>query len=213
VTLQLPTGLSDAQQAALEAVRSRGGHPDPRLEEAAALVRDHACVTLNFHPQRVLRDGRTVADGLLADGVYRGQFETGISNGSATAFLGGLRDGWEDTLFEGAYRDSPPAERPKYGALALLRHGDGAAPRFGCCYVRLRQALTRRCTFTWGDSHLGPAHVGTADCLQDVLGAQGAWSMHFEAARWTERASAEDNLQHLKQLWHCLVAFGTTDET
>ena len=163
--------LSPAQHAALAAVRARGGRPDGALAEVVEAIGDHAYVTLNFHPYRRLADGRSVAQGLLDDGVYRGQFETKISNGSATAFPGGLRYGWEDSLFSGAYRDSSSADRPKYGALALMRHADGAAPRFGCCYIRLRRELTDRCTFTWGDSHLGPEHIGTADALWSVARA------------------------------------------
>lgn len=59
-----------------------------------------APITVNFHPYRVLADGRTVAAHLAADGVYRTQFETGISNGG----VGGSRpvhtfDGvWESLL-------------------------------------------------------------------------------------------------------------------
>ncbi|WP_343245120.1 DUF3626 domain-containing protein, partial [Streptomyces sp. SID14478] len=59
-------------------------------------------MTLNFHPDRLLpsADGRTtVADRLAADGRYRGQYETGLSNGSRSAHPGGLRDGWEEALF------------------------------------------------------------------------------------------------------------------
>jgi len=152
-------------------VRARGGTRVDRDAGLVAVIAEHACVTLNFHPYRRLADGRSVADGLLADGVYRGQFETGISNGGASAFPGGDRDRWEDELFEGAYRGAPPGDRPKYGALALMGHADGAAPRFGCCYLRLRPIVSRRCTFTWGDSHLGPAHVGTVDELWSVIAA------------------------------------------
>ena len=73
----MTVSLTAAQVAALAAVRARGGTAKPVLGEAAALVRDHASVVLNFHPYRRMADGRTVADGLLADGVYRGQYETG----------------------------------------------------------------------------------------------------------------------------------------
>jgi hypothetical protein len=42
-------------------------------------------VTLNFHPDRLLADGRSVAQALHDDGEYRNQFETGISNGGLSA--------------------------------------------------------------------------------------------------------------------------------
>lgn len=129
-----------------------------------------ARVTLNFHPDRVRRDGKTVAEGLLADGFYRSQFETGVTNGSPTAYSGGNRDRWEELLFGGAYQASG-AERPKYGAFNVMEHVDGGSPRFGSCHLVLRRETSARCTFCWGDSHAGPAHVGTLAELDDVLAA------------------------------------------
>lgn len=130
-------------------------------------------MTLNFHPDRLLGDGRTVAEALLEDGRYKNQFETGLSNGSRTAFPGGARDGWEEALFGSAYHEPATAasERPKYGALDVMHHADGGSPRFGSCYVVLRRHVNARCTFTWGDSHLGPEHVGVADVFEPVLAA------------------------------------------
>jgi hypothetical protein len=51
----------------------------------------------------------------------------------------------------------------------LLRHGDGPAPRFGSCYLRLRPEALGRSTFACGDSYLGPADIGTLDVLEPVL--------------------------------------------
>jgi hypothetical protein len=135
-----------------------------------------ARVTLNFHPDRLLADGRTVVQALLDDGRYKNQFETGLSNGSRTAFGGGARDGWEEKLFGGAYHEPPSEahERPKYGALDVLRHADGGSPRFGSCYVVLGRHVNERCTFTWGDSHLGPQHVGTSDAFEALAAAMVA---------------------------------------
>lgn len=164
-------GLTGAQRAALAAVRRRGTPATPDLTDVADAVARRGRVTLNFHPYRRLTDGRTVVEGLLEDGIYHGQFVTGISNGSATAYPGGDRDRWERLLFEDAYRDVAAPERPKYGALALMGHGDGASPRFGCAYIRLRPDVSQRSTFTWQDSHLGPEHVGTLDALGAILRA------------------------------------------
>ena len=156
--------------AARDEARARHG---ARLEAVAALVRERARVTLSFHPDRLLADGRTVVEHLLDHGHYRSQFETGISNGSRTAFAGGDRDRWERALFGDAYLapDATPAMRPKYGALDLFHHLDGGSPRFGSCFFVLRAELRAQCTFTWGDSHEGPAHVGTLAVLEPVLGA------------------------------------------
>ena len=64
-----------------------------------------------------------------------------------------------------------PAERPKYGGLNLMGHTDGASPRFGSSYLVLHARVTQRCTLTWGDSHLGPEHVGTVEVLEPLLAA------------------------------------------
>ncbi|WP_155369600.1 DUF3626 domain-containing protein [Catellatospora vulcania] len=175
------TALTTAQRAALahvtdvaarqrhRALKRLGDVPD--LAELVAAAAAHGQVTLNFHPDRMLADGRTVAESMAADGRYRSQFETGVTNGSRSAFLGGDRDRWEQALFGDAYRapDTSPAERPVYGGLNLLGHPDGACPRFGSCHVRLRPSVNTRCTVTVGDSHLGPADVGTLAAFEAVL--------------------------------------------
>ncbi len=129
-----------------------------------------ARVAVHFHPDRLTRGGRTVAQGLLADGWYRSQFETGHSNGSLTAFSGGARDVWEDRLFFGAYHGATKeTERPKYGADDLFPFSDGPAPRFGSCYLVLRPEASGRCSFCVGDSYVGPDRVGTARRPEDLL--------------------------------------------
>src|SRR5262249_43931008 len=131
-------------------------------------------VTLNFHPDRPLADGATVAEKLFDEGIYRSQFRTGISNGSRTAFAGGDRDRWEALLFGSAYHApsrAPADERPKSGGLNVMEHADGACPRFGSCHFVLRPHVAPRCPFTWGDSHAGPEHVATAEVLEPLLAA------------------------------------------
>jgi Protein of unknown function (DUF3626) len=139
-------------------------------------------VTLNFHPDRLRPDGVTVAEGLLHDGLYRSQFATGVTNGSPTAFPGGERDRWEERLFGRAYHENNTGatshERPKYGAFNVMSHADGGSPRFGSCYFELSRGTLPRCTFTWGDSHQGPEHVGTIACFEPVL---AAWLEAVEA--------------------------------
>ncbi|WP_027344715.1 DUF3626 domain-containing protein [Hamadaea tsunoensis] len=186
--------LTPSQTAALAHVRDQANArrqadldrladlPDLRL--FISRVRVSTPVTLNFHPDRQVAEPtellaarasaprrRTVAEALSAEGVYRGQFETGISNGGRTAYPGGDRDLWEQRLFGDAYHAGQyaPAERPKYGALNLAGHADGASPRFGSCHVRLRPEVNERCTFTVGDSHLGPADTGTIDAFEPIV--------------------------------------------
>ncbi|MYW67522.1 DUF3626 domain-containing protein [Streptomyces sp. SID8379] len=177
--------LTTAQRAALAHLRTAGraGRQEAlrrlaslgveRADGLVELLREHARVTLNFHPDRIppADPGVTVAHRLAADARYRGQYETGLSNGSRTAHPGGLRDRWEERLFGGAYARALPHERPKYGALDVMRHADGAAPRFGSCHVRLRPEVNARATFCFGDSHVGPEHTGTIDAFLPVLAA------------------------------------------
>src|ERR1700746_3624176 len=93
-------------------------------------------IGLYFHPERLGRDGVSVAEGLLRTGIYTNQFVAGLSSGSPSAFPGGERDLWEDRLFGGAYHraDVTSSGRPKYGALDAMHYPDGPAPRFGSCF-------------------------------------------------------------------------------
>ncbi|MGC5030975.1 DUF3626 domain-containing protein [Micromonospora sp. DT229] len=152
-------------------LEAAGVRADPR--QLVAAIGRQGLITLNFHPDRLLADGRTVAQALAADGVYRSQFETGISNGGLTAYPGGDRDRWEQRMFGGAYQRPGvrPAERPRYGGLNLLDHPDGAAARFGSCHLRLHPEVLHRTTFCFGDSHLGPSAVGTLEVCDPVVAA------------------------------------------
>lgn len=124
-------------------------------------------LTLNFHPDRLDRRGRTVAAGFLADGRYRSQWATGISAGSRSAMPGGERERWERALFGAAGADH---EEPSvYGSLDLLGDPHGGSPRFGSSFVVLRDHVRARVTLCVGDSHVGPADVGTFDAPWGIL--------------------------------------------
>nr|WP_245811979.1 DUF3626 domain-containing protein [Actinophytocola xinjiangensis] len=125
-------------------------------------------VTVHFHPDRLLA-GETVLERLAHDGVYRSQFETGTSNGGLTAHPGGDRWRWESRIFTGAYDDSPPAGRPKYGALNFRRRRVGAAPRFGSAHLRLAAHTLARTTFCYPDSVFEPTHFGVASRLSTLV--------------------------------------------
>lgn len=150
--------LSPAQRRAIDHVASRARSRQPEavaqldhigrmcdlaageIRDALLSIRRHARVALHFHPDRPDATGQTVARALLRDGLYRSQFETGISNGGLSAHPGGRRDLCEQLLFAGSYHSSgvTNAERPKYGSLSLLRHAHGPSPRFGSCYCGFR---------------------------------------------------------------------------
>lgn len=181
-------GLRGAPAAALAAVTERAlaGQANVRARTAGWVARagasaqlpeairqwltGHARLTLNFHPDRIAADGCTVAEGLVRAGRFRNQFETGLTSGSPTAYPGGARDTWERSLFGAPYAGPITAgERPKYGALDPWHHADGGSPRFGSCYAVLAPHVLARCSFTWGDSHLGPPHVGTLAALDAIV--------------------------------------------
>lgn len=155
------------------AVLRRTGLDENIYDEAVRALASRARIALHFHPDRLGRRGITVAAGLLRDGGYKNQYETGLSSGSPSAFAGGERDRWENQLFGGAYHQAagPAATRPKYGALQVMDHPDGPAPRFGSCYLLLRPEVARRASFTFGDSHepQAPGRTGTLDTFDAVM--------------------------------------------
>lgn len=66
---------------------------------------EHTRVASPLHLNRLVGGG-LVADGLLEDGVYRTQFETGIIRGLVSPTSRGPRGNWERSLFAGAYHDA-----------------------------------------------------------------------------------------------------------
>jgi hypothetical protein len=130
-------------------------------------------VTLNFHPDRLVNNGRTIIENMIDKGQYLSQFVTGTTNGGRTAFLGGERDIWERNMFRGAYHigEDTFIHRPKYGALNIHHYLDGASPRFGSCYFSINSHAIGRCTFAFGDSSSNPQALGTRDAFYAVLRA------------------------------------------
>src|SRR5204862_4288555 len=107
-------------------------------------------VTVHFHPDRLVGEVPLLRH-LVADGVYRSQFETGTSNGGLTAHPGGDRWRWEHRMFAGVYDDGPPTHRPKYGSLNFRRRRVGGSPRFGSAHLRLALETLPRTTFCYPD--------------------------------------------------------------
>jgi hypothetical protein len=130
-------------------------------------------VVIHFHPDRLGTKSIPVADALLKEGVYRNQFETGLSTGSLSALPGGARDSWERSLFGGAYHETGvgDSERPKYGALELVRYADGPIPRFGSCYFVMRPAVSSRTSFTFAGSEdpRAPERLGMIGQMDNVM--------------------------------------------
>ncbi|GAA1674441.1 DUF3626 domain-containing protein [Kribbella yunnanensis] len=121
-------------------------------------------ITLQFHPDWPYQAG-TEIESMVADGTYRSQFSTGISNGGLTAHPGGDRWHWESRLFAGRYDDAPATARPVYGAWNRRADPYGGAVRFGSSYVRLRPELVDRATFCFPDSVYEPTDFGDQRAL------------------------------------------------
>lgn len=132
-----------------------------------------APLTVNLHPDRLARTGRTVVEELHQNGVLRNQFETGISAGGLDHVLGGSRKRWETAMFAGAYdgTGTTDADRPRYAGLDLAAYPTGACPRFGSCVLVLTDYVRERATYTWGDSVTSPTVVGVHDVLEPLVAA------------------------------------------
>jgi len=121
-------------------------------------------LTIHFHPNWP-HGARTVIESMAADGIYRSQFTTGISNGGLTAFRGGDRWRWENRLFSGRYDEGPATDLPVYGVWNRRADIYGGAVRFGSSYLRLKPEAIERATFCFPDSARNPADLGDRHSL------------------------------------------------
>ncbi len=189
---------SDGARADLLAVAKRNGFSEADVDKCLAYIANEAPVTVNFHPDKALRQqtrpggyGRSsgaaaemkyevavdretskLIDAFMVDRHYKNQFETGITSGSSSAYPGGSRDRWEETIFEKGYHGHTliPAERPKYGAMNAANNANGPASQYGTCFFELKPRIKERTTFTPKNSSGCQAkHVGTADNFMHVL--------------------------------------------
>jgi hypothetical protein len=140
--------------------------------DAIEVMKSHARIVLHFHPDRFGYGTINVAESLLREGAYRNQFETGLSSASPTAYPGGERDEWERALFGGEYHTAGvlASERPKYGALELVRFSDGPTPRFGSCYFVLQGVMERTSlTFMGSEDPRAIERLGTVTHPHSVM--------------------------------------------
>ncbi|MBD7963910.1 DUF3626 domain-containing protein [Fictibacillus norfolkensis] len=188
-------------QATIQHLLRMSNITNDEYQKAVHKLKEHARIALHFHPDRPNSSMNCIAEALLNDGIYKSQFETLLSNGSVSAYPGGLRDRWENQLFGGAYQTKGTTlnERAKYGALNIMKHSDGPAPRFGSCYFLLKPEVSKRATFTYLDSHQNPREKGTFGEFDMIISAL------FEEIFTRDYALGEPNLmvssliQHLVQ--------------
>ena len=175
--------------------------PSTVFRTAVLNLKNYARIGIHFHPDRPDSTMKNVAEALLEQGIYKSQFETLISNGSVSALPGGERDLWEKRMFGGAYQTEGTTshQRPKYGALNIMLHSDGPAPRFGSCYFLLYPKVSTRSTFTYLDSHQEPKEKGTYEEFNLILAAL------LEETFSREFAIGERDLTPTKLIDHLLV--------
>jgi len=130
----------------------------------------NAPITINFHPDRISNNGKTILENLIDCGQYLNQFQTGTSNGGTGIHSGGNRFTFEQNLFFDTYPQGS-LERPKYGALNLFRYIDGASSRFGSSFFTLSPQIVDRCTFAYGDSAANPTMLCTSDTFVGIIAA------------------------------------------
>lgn len=193
----------DAAERTIQHVLRMSNIDPSTFEEASAKLKTQARIALHFHPDRPDPVMKSIAQALLEQGVYKSQFETRISNGSVSPHPGGERDLWEKMMFGGAYQieGSRNSQRPKYGALNVMLHADGPAPRFGSCYFLLSPKVSRRSTYTYLDSHQDPKEKGTYEEFDMILAAL------MEDVFVNESALGEKDLTPRKWVEHMLVNF------
>lgn len=125
-------------------------------------------ITINFHPDRVSNNNKTVIENLLEQGQYYGQFRTGTTNVVKQLLLAVTAIYGNSGYFMSSYPDNA-VDRPIYGALNILKYLDGASVRFGSCYFVLKKEIIDRCTFSYGDSSTNPKLLCTSDTFVCVL--------------------------------------------
>jgi hypothetical protein len=133
----LPT-LKDQVQENKEFYRFTG-----RVREDEIARLPHARITVNFPSE--------IADKIHESGRWKNLYETGFGMGETDQEL---RKSWEDVI--GIPSDTPPTERPIYGALAWNKEHRhfGAAPAYGDAWVVLKPHKHNHATYTPWDSSL-----------------------------------------------------------
>jgi len=165
------------------------------LDSCLAYVRDDAPVIVHMREATLPL--------LVADPVYRSQFETGTSGG----MLGGDRAKWEDIMFGQHYRSSQPHERPKYGCLNMTGDNFGVrvARVYGALFMVLKPDVRVRTTFTDRDSSKSDgSDVATSEHYAHVLLRYSDEELRLvlRIARTTEsriRGAASDSFAQYKE--------------
>ena len=121
---------------------ARLGFPASALGTLLCFVRDTAPLIIHVSTPTLKK--------LILDTHYRSQAEI-------TGGLTSYRKNKEDALFDGAYKDAKPAEKPKYGVLNMTGDNRGviSAHMYGRNYLILKPHVRARATFSNRNSEIG----------------------------------------------------------
>lgn len=144
------TTATQLHEEALPKVRTRFNHlgyTGRELEAVLTWIQDFAPVVVHVNLDKM-------GQFMESDDFYRNQFETKTSGGAGGGDQSNsTRKGWEANLFGGAYDDSKPFDRCKYGALNVMNDWRGvvSARQYGDSYMVLKD-VRLRLTFASTDS-------------------------------------------------------------
>ena len=146
----------------LTAKLERLGHDDAQMTLFNMLTHlQHQVPIVSWMNPHKLVQGKPVIERMTEDVMMRTLFETQDGNGSKNTVA---RQGWEDSLFPGAYGPTAqPVERPKYGLLNIFNDPRGPlveGNQYGDCFLVFSPELRQFSTMTAFDS----SGVSRRDC-------------------------------------------------
>lgn len=127
------------------------GHDENDLNIVLNYIQSESKVTINC-PTKILTEH------IINSSHFKNRYETV----DKSCYLNS-RTAWEDNLFNNSYSKSEPIEKPKYGALNLLKLVGGSAVGYGKSYFVVKPCVKNRITFVNGDSSLKMFHICTFD--------------------------------------------------
>jgi hypothetical protein len=149
------SGLNEDEAAILTEAFQRLSKED--AIRVAKYLAEEAPIVVHFKPEKILAK-------LLQDGVYRNLFETGTSNGNPNMFARAM---WEWVVFHGAYHDTAPQDRPKYGVLNTMKDPRGVfscTGIYGKAYLVLKNTPEIRSRVTFSDRDTSNKGNVCVDC-------------------------------------------------
>jgi Protein of unknown function (DUF3626)/FHA domain len=138
------------------------GYTEITLRKILSFIRYTAPIVIHVNLGIVLKH-------FVQDTHYRNLFEVKRSGGSSNIKS---RSKWENNIFNSAYEDAVPFERPKYGVLNILCDPNGVAScaAYGKSYFRLRaDRVNLRSTFASEDTSSSSVRLASLEWYAHIL--------------------------------------------